>query len=368
MKLLWVSLLLIISSFLFATDLTVEKVGNTSLITVKINSSELFSKDDKIDYRAILEVFNSKGKVVSLTKKDIKLSSKDISNERILIFIETDLQSDDFVAYLKLNNNLRNDKKEEKFDFMVDESQAVSNLYLIKKINDIDLEILSWDEVNENSDIYLFQLFNEEVDNLRFISENSEERKVTELPATKKLFHKIEFTELIQNFTKNYIEYSLKNNLYQNELKVEKNLNSFQKKYSWDEQLSQIKYIVNDKAWKEINRDSKMSTTEKVLRFWDSYNPKDSSRNELQEIFYNRVLYADKKFSVHRYKKGWETDRGRIYIKFGEPDEINVENHPIGRYPTQTWYYYRLNKTFLFYDRSRIEDYKLYNKEEEYGY
>jgi len=71
---------------------------------------------------------------------------------------------------------------------------------------------------------------------------------------------------------------------------------------------------------------------------------------------------------VHKYKNGWQTDRGRIYIKFGEPDEISVDNYPIDNYPTQTWYYYLLNKTFHFYDRTRIEDYQLYNKEEEYGY
>jgi GWxTD domain-containing protein len=368
MKLFYI-ILLLIAQGLFGADLTVEKVGKTSLLTMRIDANELFSKKDVIDYRAIFEVFNSEGKVVYLIKKDIALSTEDVKgNKRIIFFLETGLEPAEYTAYLRLNNKLRNDKKEEKFDFSVDENQHFSNLYLVEKVKDINLEVLSWDEVKEDSKIYLYQIYQEEVDNPKFISENKTERKVIDFPSTDNLFQKIESHNLIENFTKNYVEFYLDNKLYQQELKVEKQLNSFQKRYSWDEQLEQIKYIANDKAWKEINRDKKMSKPERVLRFWKSNNPSGSQTNDLQEIFYNRILLADQKFSVHRYKQGWQTDRGRIFIKFGEPDEISVDNHPIGKYPTQTWFYYQLNKTFLFYDRSRIEDYKLYNKEEEYGY
>lgn len=368
MKYLIVSLFLLISSLLVSIELTAEKVGNTALITLKIDSGDLISKDKMIDYRVIFEVFNSEGKVVHLMKKDILLTNQEMSNKRVIIFLETELESAEYSAYLKLNNNLRTDKREEKFNFKVDKSMVSSKLYLVQKINDLELEVLAWDEVREDSEIYLYQIYQKEVENLKFISENLEERKVTELEPTDKLYYKLELAGIIPNFTKNYIEYSQNNQLYQSDIKIEKNLHSFQKKYSWDEQLEQIKYIVNDKTWKEINRNSKMSKSEKVLKFWDNNNPQNSDNNDLQEIFYNRILQADRKFSVHRYKKGWQTDRGRIYIKFGEADEISVDNHPVGKYPTQTWYYYQLNKTFLFYDRTGIDDYKLYNKEEEYGY
>lgn len=368
MKLIISLACLIFITSLFGVDLTVEKVGDTALLALKIDSNELFAKDKIIDYRAIFEIFNNEGEVVSLTKNNIYLEIGEFTNKNIILFIETELATSSYIAYLKLNNNLRNDKKEEKFNFIVDESKYSSNLYLIESINDTKIEILSWDEVNDNSDIYLFQIYQQEADLIKFVSENQDERKVTEFSPTKRLYQKIGLTDLIQDFSKIYIEYTINNKVFQNDLIIEKHLNSFQRKYSWEEQLEQIKYIVNDKTWKEINRDSNMSVSEKVLRFWDNNNPVNSQKNELQEIFYNRVLHVDQKFSVHRYKKGWETDRGRIYIKFGEPDEIGVDNHPIGKYPTQTWFYYQLNKTFLFYDRSRIEDYKLYNKEEEYGY
>ncbi len=369
MKVTFFLIFLLSFSCIYSADLSSERVGQETLITLRIDTNELFSKKDKISYRVIFEVLDDKGITAYLMKKDIEIAANLLEdNQRLIYSLKTDLVSGEYKAYLKLNNKLRKDKKEEKFEFTVDENQHFSNLYLLKKVEDIFLEVLAWDDVNESQSVFLYQLYEEKVAGLKLVSENSSKRKVTELSASKELNYKLEKTDLLEGFTNNYIEFTLQNRIYQKDLKLEQYLNSFQRKYSWEDQLNQIKYIVNDKTWKEINSNKKLTTSERVLGFWDLNNPKESNSNTLQDVFYNRVLYADRKFSVHRYKQGWETDRGRIYIKFGEPDEINADNNPIGKYPTQTWYYYRLNKTFIFYDRSRIEDYKLYNKEEEYDF
>lgn len=369
MKTVFLCIIFGLFSLLFSADLTSKMVGEHTLLTLRVDSNDLISKGDKIDYRLIFEVFDDDNKTVWLEKQDLEFTSEMLeNNQRLIFFFKTDLPSSEYRAYLKLNNNLRNDKKEEKFEFSVAKNQHFSDLYLIKKIGENYAELLSWDEMKTAKDIYLYQLYEEKIEELKFISESPDQRKVTDLPLTNEMLVQINYSYLIDGFIQNYVAFKLDNKLYQTKLELEEYLNSFQKKYSWDDQLSQIKYIVNDKTWKEINRNKSLSTSEKVLRFWESNNPKESQSNSLQDIFYNRILQADRKFSVHRYKQGWQTDRGRIYIKFGEPDEISVENNPIGKYPTQTWFYYRLNKTFIFYDRSRIEDYKLYNKEEEYDF
>lgn len=369
-KVLFTLLILSLFSVVTASDLNPQKIGEITLLTLRLDTKELFSKDKKFDYRFIFEVLDEEGKTVYIAKKDIIISQNKIDgNERIIIFLETDISQGDYTAYLKLNNKLGKDKKEEKFNFSVEKNQQTSDLYMYKEIDQVNFEVLAWEDIKKVSyDVYLYQIYIREVENLCLVSENLEERKVIEFSATKKLKEKIKYNDFIENFTNNYIEFYLAKTLYQVDLKVEHYLNSFQKKYSWEDQLNQIKYIVNDKKWKEINHNNKMSTAEKVLAFWESNNPKDTQSSTLQDVFYNRILQADRKFSVHRFKNGWQTDRGRIFIKFGEPDEISVDNNPIGKYPTQTWYYYRLNKTFIFYDRSRIEDYKLYNKEEEYDF
>jgi GWxTD domain-containing protein len=76
----------------------------------------------------------------------------------------------------------------------------------------------------------------------------------------------------------------------------------------------------------------------------------DTEENEFKQQFYERVAYANEHFSSG--KPGRLTDRGRIYIKFGKPDEI--ESHPTGgrydrpwsegggstsTYPFEKWFY-----------------------------
>ncbi|MFA7056766.1 MAG: GWxTD domain-containing protein [Candidatus Cloacimonadales bacterium] len=368
MRLSVVIILLFITQQLWSANLTTERVGETSLLALTISTTELYSKNDEFSYRVIFEVLDSKDKIVYLTKKDILFSKQAVDkNSQIILLLETDLGPASYTGYLKVNSTLRNDKSEEKFDFVIAENKPFSNLYLFRKVNDVNIEVISWDEIKKYSDVYLYQLYEESVTDLSFISENETERKITSITPTDKLYKLIDNSYFTLEHKKSYVEFNLQNNFYQAELKILAYMNSFQKKYSWEDQLEQIRYIVNDRAWKEINS-GKLNDSEKVLRFWQSQNPKNTPNNELQDIFYNRILQTEQKFSVHKYKDGWKTDRGRIYIKFGAPDEISVDNLPLGRYPAQKWQYYHLNKTFYFYDRTGIEDYKLYNKEEEYGF
>lgn len=85
--------------------------------------------------------------------------------------------------------------------------------------------------------------------------------------------------------------------------------------------------------------------------FWRQRDPDpDTEENEYREQYYERIAYANEHFSSGM--PGWKTDRGRIYIKFGKPDEI--ESHPSGgsyqpasfagygsttTYPFETWFY-----------------------------
>ena len=80
-------------------------------------------------------------------------------------------------------------------------------------------------------------------------------------------------------------------------------------------------------AWKKLATDEER---EKFIEdFWRSRDPDpDTEENEFKEQFFERMTYANEHFSSG--KPGRLTDRGRIYIKFGKPDEI--ESHPGGGY------------------------------------
>jgi len=77
-----------------------------------------------------------------------------------------------------------------------------------------------------------------------------------------------------------------------------------------------------------------------IQQFWDRRNPKPgSAENEFREEYYRRIAYANEHFAAG--VPGWKTDRGRIYIMYGPPDEI--DSHPFASAdfakPTEIWRY-----------------------------
>lgn len=109
----------------------------------------------------------------------------------------------------------------------------------------------------------------------------------------------------------------------------------------------------------------KSVTTEQLQRFfysfWLTRNPKDP---ETEWINYNkRVQYVQEKFGSKQVK-GYKTDRGRVYLQYGKPnDMIEVPSDPVSM-PYEIWHYYYLdqqsNVKFVFYDPSLVgNDYEL---------
>jgi GWxTD domain-containing protein len=113
-----------------------------------------------------------------------------------------------------------------------------------------------------------------------------------------------------------------------------------------------------------------------IEQFWlrRSGNP-DLPDNDFKEEHYRRIAYANEHFASGI--PGWKTDRGRIYIIWGKPDEI--ESHPTGgtydrpmeegggsttTYPWETWRYRYLegiqeNVILEFVDPSGSGEYHL---------
>jgi GWxTD domain-containing protein len=64
-----------------------------------------------------------------------------------------------------------------------------------------------------------------------------------------------------------------------------------------------------------------------IESFWQRRNPDpDSPENTYKEEYYRRIAYANEHFASGI--PGWKTDRGKIYIMWGKPDEI--DSHPTG--------------------------------------
>jgi GWxTD domain-containing protein len=60
---------------------------------------------------------------------------------------------------------------------------------------------------------------------------------------------------------------------------------------------------------------------------WRKVDPTpETAENEARKIFQQRLVHANSQFSV--FERGMFSDRGRIWIRYGEPDEILAERMP----------------------------------------
>jgi GWxTD domain-containing protein len=113
-----------------------------------------------------------------------------------------------------------------------------------------------------------------------------------------------------------------------------------------------VTYIITDeerKAFKKLQTDDERERF--IEEFWRRRDPDpDTDENEFKEEYYERIAYANEHFSSGI--PGWKSDRGRIWIMYGKPDER--ESHPMGgqydrpsyegggstsTYPFETWFY-----------------------------
>jgi len=98
----------------------------------------------------------------------------------------------------------------------------------------------------------------------------------------------------------------------------------------------------------------------KVLnKYWDDKIPnKKVAFNELMYEFYKRADYAMKNFGSVSNSNGAKSDRGKIFIRFGKPDEIKRE-YSTSNAVTEIWKYIQLKREFIFTDRTGLGNYTL---------
>jgi len=89
-----------------------------------------------------------------------------------------------------------------------------------------------------------------------------------------------------------------------------------------------VSYIISNEersAFKQLKTDEERESF--IESFWLRRDPTpDTIDNEYKDDHYERIAYANEHFASGI--PGWKTDRGRIYVMYGKPDEI--ESHPSG--------------------------------------
>jgi GWxTD domain-containing protein len=130
-----------------------------------------------------------------------------------------------------------------------------------------------------------------------------------------------------------------------------------------DDEYKLVSYFLEGtqiKTWRTLTDDGKINY---LNRFWTQtdINP-DDDKNDFFEMIKERVEYCNKNFS--HFDKGWSTDRGRIYLRNGPPDEIqeldtglytkySQKEYLIWKYRTQA------NLTYIFIDLQTSGNFRL---------
>lgn len=100
--------------------------------------------------------------------------------------------------------------------------------------------------------------------------------------------------------------------------------------YSWnrklDDLLAELGPVATSEERAKLKRLSSGERENFLAQFWKGLDPSpETPRNEALEEHYRRVRMADRVFSGRGGRvRGINTDRGRIYVRYGQPDEIST--------------------------------------------
>lgn len=187
------------------------------------------------------------------------------------------------------------------------------------------------------------------------------------------------FEELsIRNFPPG--DYRLKVTLREGKKELAKREADFKMTWNWEAALLHnfrdvvdlLRYFAREVDVRPLEKAPVEKKREEWDKFWKERDPTQASReNEAKDEFERRVRFTDAYFS-HMGLPGWKSDMGKIYIRYGEPDQVdedpsgmrntnpfvdddglytsNVTRIRQTGHASQTWYYFSFRRAFSFED------------------
>ena len=138
----------------------------------------------------------------------------------------------------------------------------------------------------------------------------------------------------------------------------------FKTKNYWTDEIDEVigvmRYVLPYSEYKQLKGKDDSEKWEAINTYWKEKDPTpETTENELLSELNDRVKFSNKNFSILMH--GWRSDRGRIYIIYGEPQMVDESFQDNRGYNYQKWVYAN-GKEFLFIDRTMSGDYTLYQE------
>ncbi len=353
---------ILVSVQCFSIDIFAEKSKDSHQILILIPENELAQNSKqkmiRINSEINIEIFRNKTKPIYQVTKNLQFDvlNRISENANIPIFLSPNLKGGYYRFSVEVYNKIKDTKKVfKKIVSVPRRAGKINNIYLfayengnliaptipiIKKNNYDSLKVIG--SFKNRMDEIKFQFnngksYNYKIDSnkfaIKFPNEKYDKTKLRIIYGAEKFYQNLDF------FTFN---------------------KRFQFTYSLKAQLQQLSFIIKNSDLRYLKSVPKLQLQTEINKFWHKNNPNSEyGHNQFQRIFYQRIIYADKNFTIRGYMPGWKTDRGKIYLKYGEPDDILKNNYPIKSKSSIVWKYYKIDKNFVFYDFKGYGNYEL---------
>lgn len=103
---------------------------------------------------------------------------------------------------------------------------------------------------------------------------------------------------------------------------------------------------------RELLKSKDAGSIRKYLQaFWNQTSP--GSAYEAWMRYKQQVIYVQGLYKTN-FQAGYETDRGRVYLRYGAPSVCNMKEVSPSEYPYEIWFYNKIgkfsNRRFIFYN------------------
>jgi len=139
---------------------------------------------------------------------------------------------------------------------------------------------------------------------------------------------------------------------------------------TWAGRVEQLEYIASTSEIRAMKNAMTAERESLWYAFWKPLDPTPNTVfNEKELEYFERIDYCEEHFS--HGDRGWRSDRARVYVTYGPPDEIQAYPYHLGPPKSVTnpvptlydayvvWIYYRNNREFVFGDKHGLGEYIL---------
>lgn len=301
----------------------------------------LSTKLPKNDFEAKFNIYENKS---SLYEKDIDIEGKSIETDNYIsepIFVYSNFKNDNRLIPMAAGNDMFFNRTNSKLLFLYTYDDLYDINFSIKKVTDNEkgywqneFSFSARAEIVKSANI---AINNNHLEIEKFISPFINEFAVLQ----------IELPE--EQMTPGKYTLKLDNNhgfIHETDFEVQWS-NMPLSLENPDYAVDMMYYILNDEEYELIDKGNEEEKINKIADYWQSKDPTpETPFNEAMVEYFERVDYAYFNFQTIQESDGAKTQRGKIYILYGKPTEINTEL--ISNNAREIWTYEKVKKQFIF--------------------